>query len=175
MTRSPTETPRARLPAELLDLARRVEDYVVDEAEQLVDLLRRKRRREDVRLAAEVVVPVPRLEKRTRRRAREVFRAERIRRRARERLLRQQNLRARPVGDRLEHFKVPPQRGLVYHIAWHQPTLTGSKFSFQGRPCLFRSAMNGSGSNSSQVCTPFSVHLPSRNIFAPIIAGTPVV
>ena len=57
----------------------------------------------------------------------------------------------------------------------NQGTLTGSKRSVHGRPCLLSSAMNGSGSNSSHVCTPFSVHFPSRNIFAPIIAGTPVV
>ena len=54
-------------------------------------------------------------------------------------------------------------------------TLTGSKFSFQGSPWTFSSDMKGSGSNSSHVWTPLVVHLPSKNIFAPIIAGTPVV
>ena len=54
-------------------------------------------------------------------------------------------------------------------------TFTGLKVSFHGSPCFLSAAMNGSGSNSSQVWTPLVVHLPSRNIFAPIIAGTPVV
>ena len=35
--------------------------------------------------------------------------------------------------------------------------------------------MNGSGSNSSMLCTPGLFHLPVRIIIAPIMAGTPVV
>ena len=157
------------------NLARRIEDDVVDEPQELVHLLGNKRRRKDVRLAAEVVVPVLRLEERTRRSAGEILRAERIYGCARKRLLRKEYLDARPVGDSLEDLQVALQRRLVDDVSRHQGTFTGSNVSFHGRPCLLSSAMNGSGSNSSQVWTPLAVHLPSRNILAPIIAGTPVV
>ena len=47
--------------------------------------------------------------------------------------------------------------------------------SCQGSPCLLSCSINGSGSNSSTLCTPGLLHLPVRNIIAPIMAGTPVV
>src|SRR5690606_28648877 len=47
--------------------------------------------------------------------------------------------------------------------------------SFQGRPCLLSSAINGSGSNSSTLNTPGFFQSPFKYIIAPIIQGTPVV
>ncbi len=50
-----------------------------------------------------------------------------------------------------------------------------SCISCHGRPCLLSSSMNGSGSNSSTLCTPGLFHSPRANIRAPMHAGTPVV
>ena len=47
--------------------------------------------------------------------------------------------------------------------------------SCQGSPLLATCSRNGSGSNSSTLCTPGLHHKPLRNIMAPVMAGTPVV
>ena len=148
---------------------------MVDRGEDLVDLLRGEGRIEDMDLAREMAFRVDRLEEGARRRARKVVRAQRIDRRARKRLLGEDDLHAHPLRDPLEDLEIADERLFVDDVPRHQGTLTGLKFSCQGSPWALSSAMNGSGSNSSQVWTPFSVHMPSRNIFAPIIAGTPVV
>ena len=91
-------------------------------------------------------------------------------------LLSQQNLDTRRLAYMRQKAAVSNKRGLVnLIIGGFQSTFTGLKFSFHGKPCFGSSAINGSGSNSSHVYTPGFVHFPSRNIFAPIIAGTPVV
>jgi len=45
----------------------------------------------------------------------------------------------------------------------------------QGKPNLFRSSIKGSGSKFSTFITPLPFHFSVKIIFAPIMAGTPVV
>ena len=89
-----------------------------------------------------------------------------------------------------QYCEIPAQQRLVDHIgrrryslphrlqavrAQHQSTSSGVKLSCQGRPQRFSASMNGSGSNSSMLCTPGLFHFPVITSIAPIIAGTPVV
>ena len=94
------------------------EDDVIDKSQQLIHLVQNERRREHVRLAAEVVMPVLRLEKRTRRGSREILCAKRIDGRTGERLLRKQYLHARTIRDAFQHLEIAHQRRLVDDVAW---------------------------------------------------------
>ena len=118
----------------------------------------------------------------------------------RERLQRQQHLGAAAIGDVLQNDEVATHRlfvddeagrrhaakvelgegaraaGLGLHNGGDQKANGAARVStFQGRPWLFISAMNGSGSSCSMLNTPAPFQAPVSISDAPIIAGTPVV
>ena len=112
------DTALARHLAVERNLPRRIEDDVVDEPQELVHLLWDKCRRENMRLAAEVVVTVLRLEKRTCRRACEILRAQRIDGSARKRFLRKEDANARTIGDAFKNLQIAHKRRFINDVSW---------------------------------------------------------
>lgn len=74
-------------------------------------------------------------------------------------------------------FAVPlvQYRIFVGGVSWNQSSKSPSTISCHGKPLSATLAKNGSGSNSSTLNTPAPPHLPVSNIYAPVMAGTPVV
>ena len=116
-------------------------------------------------------------------------------------LERQKDLGIAPIAHILEHGQIAPHRRLVNdeagrghtaqikfskgpgaarlgfhrHLTDQKSKGAGSSSTFQGRPCLFRRSMKGSGSSCSILNTPAPAHWPVSIRAAPIMAGTPVV
>ena len=74
-------------------------------------------------------------------------------------------------------FAVPlvQYRIFVGGMSWNQSSKSPSTISCHGKPLSATLVSNGSGSNSSTLNTPAPPHLPVSNIYAPVMAGTPVV